>query len=78
MPPTAQTVRIGPASTLVAGFRWLLLLLLALPGVAEAKKYKAVQNGKEVVVHTNPAPVAVHRALPPYGLGKHVYAGRRP
>ena len=35
-------------------------------------------DGKTVVVHTNPAPVIVHRALPPYGVGKHVYSGRRP
>jgi hypothetical protein len=55
-------------------FSFLLLLLLALPNVAEAKKYTAVKNGRTVVVHTNPAPVAVHRALPPYGLGKHVYS----
>lgn len=56
----------------------LLLLVLAVSGVAEAKKYSTVKNGKEVVVHTNPAPVVVHRVLPPYGIGKHVYAGRQP
>jgi hypothetical protein len=59
-------------------FSLLLLFVLAIPSVAEAKKYTAVKDGKEVVVHTNPAPVAVHRVLPPYGVGKHVYAGRRP
>ncbi len=59
-------------------FSLLLLLVLAVPGVAEAKKQTAVKNGKEVVVHTNPAPVVVHRVLPPYGIGKHVYAGRKP
>ncbi len=59
-------------------FRLLLLLVLAAPSVAEAKKYTTVKNGKEVVVHTSLAPVVVHRALPPYGLGKHVYAGRLP
>jgi hypothetical protein len=56
----------------------LLVLFLALPGVAEAKKQATIKNGKEVVVHTNPAPVIIHRALPPYGVGKHVYSGRRP
>jgi hypothetical protein len=50
------------------------LLLLALPSIAEAKKHVAVRNGKTVVVHTNPAPVAVHRVFHPYGLGKHVYS----
>ncbi len=59
-------------------FSLLLLFVLGLPGVAEAKKYTAVKNGKEVVVHTNPAPVAVHRVLPPYGIGKHVYERRVP
>ncbi len=55
-------------------FSLIFLLLLALPSVAEAKRRTAVQNGKTVVVHTNPAPVMVHRAFPPYGLGKHVYS----
>jgi hypothetical protein len=59
-------------------FSLLLLLFLALPSVAEAKRYTAIRSGKAVVVHTNPGPVVVHRALPPYGLGKHVYSGRRP
>jgi hypothetical protein len=59
-------------------FILLFLLLMAVPRVAEAKKYTTVKNGRGVVVHTNPAPVAMHRALPPYGVGKHVYAGRRP
>lgn len=56
----------------------ILLVLLALPSVAEAKRVTTVQGGKVVVVHTNPAPVAMHRALPPYGVGKHVYSVRRP
>ena len=55
-------------------FSLLFLLLLALPSVAEAKKHTAVKNGRTVVVHTNPAPVVVHRVFPPYGLGKHVYS----
>lgn len=56
----------------------LLLCLLALPSPAEAKKQITVKNGRAVVVHTNPAPVLVHRAFPPYGLGRHVYSGRTP
>jgi hypothetical protein len=55
-------------------FSWIFVFLLAVPSVAEAKKYAVVKNGKTVVVHTNPAPVAVHRVFPPYGLGKHVYS----
>jgi hypothetical protein len=55
-------------------FSLIFLLVLALPSIAEAKKHVAVRNGKTVVVHTNPAPVVVHRVFPPYGLGKHVYS----
>ncbi len=53
-----------------------LCLLVGLPDRAHAKRYVAIKDGKAVVVHTNVAPVIVHRVLPPYGLGKHVYAGR--
>lgn len=54
-----------------------IVLGLALAGVAHAEKYSAVTpEGKEVVAHTRLAPVIVHRVLPPYGLGRHVYAGR--
>ena len=56
----------------------LLVLFLALPSMAEAKRYTAVKDGKEVVVHTNRAPVVVHRIFPPYGLGKHVHASQLP
>ena len=56
----------------------ILLVVLAVPGVAEAKRITTVRGGKVVVVHTNPAPVAMHRVLPPYGVGKHVYTGPRP
>lgn len=73
--PCVACIRM--AGVLPMRFALILSLLLALPGVAEAKKNTAVKNGKAVVVHTNPAPVVVHRAFPPYGLGKHVYSGRR-
>jgi len=56
----------------------LLLLLFFAASDAEAKRGTAVRDGQAVVVHTRPTPVAVHRALPPYGLGKHVYSGRGP
>ncbi len=51
--------------------------ILGSPNHAQAKRFVAVKDGKTVIVHTNPAPVIVHRVLPPYGLGKHVYAGRQ-
>ena len=54
----------------------ILAVLLVLPAKAGAAQYTAQKGGKQVVVHTNLAPVIVHKVLPPYGLGKHVYAGR--
>lgn len=39
----------------------------------EMKRYNAVVDGKQVVVHTRLAPVLIHKVLPPYGLGLHVY-----
>jgi hypothetical protein len=53
----------------------LVVVLVIMPSIAEAKKFQTAQNGHEVVVHTSRAPVAIHKALPPYGLHKHVYAG---
>ena len=54
-----------------------IVLGLALASVARAERYNTVTPvGKGVVAHTRLAPVVVHRLLPPYGLGKHVYAGR--
>ncbi|XZE46197.1 hypothetical protein SH467x_001470 [Pirellulaceae bacterium SH467] len=38
---------------------------------AEARQYKKVVNGREVVVHTNPLPVVLHRMVPPQH-GRHV------
>ena len=38
---------------------------------ASAEKYKKIVNGREVVVHTNPIPVILHRMVPPQ-YGRHV------
>jgi hypothetical protein len=43
---------------------------VSLPN-AYADKYVQHVNGRDFVVHTNAAPVIVHRVLPPF-LGKHV------
>ena len=51
------------------------VLLVATP--VEAKRYTTVTRGKQVVVHTKLAPVLVHKAFPPYGLGVHVYVKPR-
>lgn len=54
-----------------------MMLGVLLVGAARAERYAtATSGGKGVVVHTRRAPVAVHRALPPYGVGKHVYQPR--
>jgi hypothetical protein len=43
----------------------------SFPNSAEATQYKKIVNGKEVVVHTNPIPVVLHRLVPPQH-GRHV------
>jgi len=52
----------------------LLVFFFGAISIAEAGKFRVVQNGRVRVVHTRPGPVAVHRVLPPYGIRKHVYA----
>lgn len=54
------------------------ILSVVLGGVvlapqADARRQRQVVNGREVVVHSNPIPVALHRALPPHH-GRHVTA----
>ena len=48
-----------------------VLLLAAMSSDAGAKQHKQNINGKEVVVHTNPIPVVLHRMVPPQH-GRHV------
>ena len=40
-------------------------------GALEAKQYTKKIHGREVVVHTNPIPVVLHRMVPPQH-GRHV------
>lgn len=59
--------------------KYFLALTLVLSFSASAfanRQNVSTSSGKAVVAHSRMAPVAVHRALPPYGLGKHVYRGR--
>jgi len=56
--------------TTVASF---VISAIGLSSVASAEQYTKQVNGRDVVVHTNPVPVVMHRVVPPY-LGKHVTA----
>ena len=59
--------------------KYLLAIAVVLSSAACAfatREATTTSTGKEVVVHNRMAPVMVHRALPPYGVGKHVYRGR--
>ncbi len=56
--------------------RCIAFAIVGLSGLASvphayADKYVQNVNGRAFVVHTNVAPVVVHRVLPPF-LGKHV------
>ncbi len=44
---------------------------LSLSSIAKADQHKQVVNGREVVVHSNPIPVILHRMVPPQH-GRHV------
>jgi hypothetical protein len=55
-------------------FRSALVGLFVFVGVAEvgqAKQYTKHVRGREVVVHTNPIPVVLHRMVPPQH-GRHI------
>ncbi len=45
--------------------------MISLASDASAKQHKQIINGKEVVVHSNPIPVILHRMVPPQ-YGRHV------
>ena len=60
-----STLKIVPTSLIV-----LVCMVLTSSNVS-AEKYKKIVNGKEVVVHTNPIPVILHRMVPPQ-YGRHV------
>jgi hypothetical protein len=53
----------------------LIVLTLGLAlfsvGFAQAKQTVVNHKGREVVVHTNPVPVILHRLVPP-NYGRHV------
>lgn len=52
-------------------FAAMAVLLSASLGTAQAKQYIKKVHGKEVVVHTNPIPVVLHRMVPPQH-GRHM------
>ncbi len=49
----------------------VLITTVLCASSAEARRYTQVVNGREVVVHTNPLPVVLHRMVPPQH-GRHV------
>ena len=67
---------IGPSRILgngaIAKFNTLAIIVL-MASVSRADQFLGHQNGREVVVHTNPIPVFLHRLVPP-NYGRHVTA----
>ncbi len=49
----------------------ILLLVIGVQETSHAKQYTRNVHGREVVVHTNPIPVLLHRAVPPQH-GRHI------
>lgn len=48
-----------------------MLMVVLCSSFASAKQYVTRYHGREVVVHTNPIPVFLHRMVPPQ-YGRHV------
>ena len=48
-----------------------LSLIVGFASQADATQHKQIVNGKEVIVHSNPIPVILHRLVPPQH-GRHV------
>ncbi len=46
-------------------------MLCSAPSTSYAEQFVAKHQGREVVVHTNPVPVVLHRLVPP-NVGRHV------
>lgn len=52
----------------------LLMTIAVVAGTSyssQAEQFVARHGGRQVVVHTNPIPVLLHRAVPP-NVGRHV------
>jgi hypothetical protein len=48
-----------------------LTSVVAISGQVNATQHKQIINGKEVIVHSSPIPVILHRLVPPQ-YGRHV------
>jgi hypothetical protein len=48
-----------------------LAVVILIANSSSAEQFVAHQNGREVVVHSNPIPVLLHRLVPP-NYGRHV------
>jgi hypothetical protein len=47
------------------------LIVAAMSGTASAKQYVKNVHGRQVVVHSSPIPVVLHRLVPPQH-GRHI------
>ena len=58
-------------NTKFAGKIGAFAIVVLMANSASADQFVGHQNGREVVVHTNPIPVFLHRLVPP-NYGRHV------
>jgi hypothetical protein len=58
-------------SNRISTYLGALTLTVVMANFASADQFIGHQNGREVVVHTNPIPVFLHRLVPP-NVGRHV------
>lgn len=57
-------------SRLLSALAWFIVALVPLQA-SKAEQFVTRHHGREIVVHTNPIPVLLHRAIPP-NFGRHV------
>ncbi len=62
---------LGGFNTKFVGKISAFAVVAMLANSALADQFTGHQNGREVVVHTNPIPVILHRLVPP-NYGRHV------
>jgi len=66
-----KNLLIHHLKTKFSGIIGTMALVALLSNSASADQFIGHQNGREVVVHSNPIPVLLHRLVPP-NYGRHV------
>ncbi len=69
--PGLGIMKIKTIQTIITTSLAFVVVVMTFSSNLNAEKHLQIINGKEVVVHSNPIPVILHRMVPPQ-LGRHV------